>query len=100
MSHQPFPGVISRLFICVVVAGLMLFVYIDKQNGLTELRIAIPILAKQVKDLQQENIRLLYEIEHFESPAHLMELMRQPEFAHLKFSYVSDEVFLPRSAEK
>jgi hypothetical protein len=80
----------------MIAAGLTLFAYIEKQNELTELRLAIPTVAKEVKSLQQENIRLTYEIEHFESPIHLMELMRKPEFSHLKYPFLSDELFLPQ----
>ncbi|HEV8050879.1 MAG TPA: hypothetical protein VGP47_00175 [Parachlamydiaceae bacterium] len=86
---------VLRLFICILAAGLTLFGYIEKQNELTELRLAIPSLAKEVKSLQEENIRLTYEIEHFESPIHLMELMRKPEFSHLKYPFLIDEIFLP-----
>jgi hypothetical protein len=86
---------VLRLFICILAAGFTLFAYIEKQNELTELRLAIPLLAKEVKDLQEGNIRLTYEIEHFESPIHLMELMRKPEFSHLKYPLLSDIVFLP-----
>ena len=86
---------VLRIFACILAAGFTLFGYIEKQNELTELRLAIPSLAKEVKNLQEENIRLTYEIEHFESPIHLIELMRKPEFSHLKYPYLSDELFLP-----
>lgn len=85
-----------RFFACIITAGLTLFAYIEKQNEVTELRLAIPAIAKEVKNLQEENIRLTYEIEHFESPIHLMELMRKPEFSHLKYPFLSEEVFLPQ----
>lgn len=87
---------VLRIFLCILAAGLTLFAYIEKQNELTELRLAIPSLAKEVKSLQEENIRLTYEIEHFESPIHLMELMRKPEFSHLKYPFLPDEIFLPQ----
>jgi hypothetical protein len=89
--------IVLRILICIMAAGLTLFGYIEKQNELTELRLAIPSLAKEVKSIQEENIRLTYEIEHFESPIHLIELMRKPEFSHLKYPYLTDEVFLPQS---
>jgi hypothetical protein len=87
---------VIRLFICILAAGLTLFAYIEKQNGLTELRLAIPALAKEVKNLHEENKRLTYEIRHFESPIHLMELMRKPEFSHLKYPMLPEVVFLPQ----
>ncbi len=73
-----------RLLICIALACLTLSMVIDKQNEITELRLKIPLIAKEVKTLQDENTSLVYEIERFESPIHLMELSRNPEFGHLK----------------
>lgn len=87
-----------RLLICVVIAGVALYKHIDKSNELTELRLAIPSLQKSVNELIEENSRLQYEIHHFESPAHLFELARQPEFRHLKYPSANEvtTVSLPR----
>lgn len=87
-----------RFFVCIFTAGVALFAYIDKQNELTELRLAIPALAKDIKNIHEENIRLKYEIDSFESPIHLMELVRKPEFGHLKYPYLNDEIFLTKKA--
>ena len=84
-----------RCLLCIIAAGVTLFAYIEKQNELTELRLAIPQLAKEVALLREDNVRLKYEIERFESPLHLMELMRSPEFSHLKFPYIDQEIFIP-----
>lgn len=86
-----------RIFVCIFAAGLTLFGYIEKQNELTELRLVIPTLDREVKNLQEENTRLAFEIARFESPIHLMELMRKFEFSHLKYPFVSDEIFLPQA---
>ncbi|QLH37620.1 MAG: hypothetical protein HWD61_12150 [Parachlamydiaceae bacterium] len=88
-------GICLRLFICIMMAGFTLYGYIFKQNELTELRMAIPTLAKEVRNIQEENNRLKYEIDHFESPIHLMELLRMPEFSSLKYGYTQDVVILP-----
>lgn len=84
-----------RVFFCILLVGITLYAYIDKQNDLTELRLAIPALAKEVKSIQDENNRLQYEIDYFESPIHLMELLRKPEFGHLKYPYDPDVIVLP-----
>lgn len=84
-----------RVLACIVSAGLALYAYIDKTNELTELRLAIPMMSKAVKRLEEENIRLKYEIDRFESPIHLMELQRNPEFSHLKYPYLADQIILP-----
>ncbi len=81
-----------RLSICLIVFGACLYGHIEKQNQITSLRIQLPEVAKQLKILKQENTRLAYEIELFESPEHLMELARRNEFSHLKYPLVK-EVF-------
>jgi hypothetical protein len=83
------------MLICIVTAVITLWAYIDKQNDLTELRMAIPAVAKDLKAIQEENTRLRYEVEQFQNPVHLMELMRKPEFSHLKFPYLQDEIIMP-----
>lgn len=84
-----------RVAFCIFIAGMTLYFYIDKQNELTELRLAIPVLAKEVKGINEENIRLRYEIDRFESPIHLIELLRKPEFSHLHYPYVKEILILP-----
>ena len=86
---------IIRLFACLFAFSLCLYAYMDKQNELTEMRIALPVLNKKVKALQEENIRLQYEVDRFKSPAHLMELARHPEFGYLKYPLLKDVVMLP-----
>jgi hypothetical protein len=88
---------VIRLYVCIITAGLTLYAYIEKQNELTELRLAIPALAKEVKTLNEENTRLTYAIEQFESPILLMETMRKAEYSHLKYPYLNEEIFLPKS---
>lgn len=87
---------VIRIFICIAVAGITLLAYIERQNDLTGLRLAIPALAKEVKATQEDIIRLTYEIEHFNNPAHLTELAKKPDYSHLRFPYTNEEVFLTK----
>lgn len=73
-----------RIFVCIIVFGATLYAFIDKQNKITKLRMEIPVLASQLKAIEQENLRLKFEIDQFESPDHLLELSRRPEYRHLK----------------
>ena len=84
-----------RIFLCIFVAGVSLYFYVDQQNDMTELRLEIPDLLAELRAVQEENQRLEYEIDRFESPIHLMELLRQPEYSHLKHPYLTDVVQLP-----
>jgi len=96
-SISDFKANILRLFVCILITGISLYIYIYRQNELTELRLAIPSLAKEVRSIQEENHRLKYDIDQFESPIHLMELMRMPEFGNLKFAYNRDVIVLPNA---
>jgi hypothetical protein len=88
-------GLFIRLLICISFAGVALYKYIDKLNELTELRLSIPVLAREVKEIREKNLELQYAIDSFESPVHLMELARKPEFGHLKYPMINDIVLLP-----
>lgn len=90
----------AQILLCIFAAWLTLYFFIAKQNELTELRLAIPLLSKEAKALQEENRRLKYEIEQFESPVHLMELARKPEFSHLKYPKLDEIVILKEPDEK
>lgn len=84
-----------RILICILMAGITLYAHIEKNNELVELRLAIPLLKRDVKVAQEENIRLQYEIERFESPVHLMELSRKPEFSHLRYPRLNEVSLIP-----
>lgn len=70
--------------LCIFCAALFLYSYIDEQNELMRMRLNIPIMAKEIRELTENNTRLKYEIELFESPQHLLQLARESRFAHLK----------------
>ncbi len=88
-------GQFFRLLICISFAGFVLYKYIDKLNELTELRLSIPIVAKEVKEINEKNLELQYAIKRFENQQHLLELARQPEFGHLKYPAIDDVLLLP-----
>lgn len=92
-------GLFIRLMICISCVGFVLYKSIDNLNRLTELRLAIPVLAAEIKEIREKNLELLYRIEQFESPSHLMELAGKPEFGHLKYPPVDRVILLPEYKE-
>ncbi len=88
-------GLFLRLLTCIFFTGFFLYLYIHQLNELTELRLAIPSLQREVQEIHEKNLELQYAIDSFESPIHLMELARKPEFGHLKYSSQNDVIFLP-----
>ena len=77
-------GFLLRLFACIFILSAFLYSYVDKENQLTELRLEIPKLVRELRAIDEGNTKLQYEIEEFESPAHLMQLVGKAEFGHLK----------------
>ena len=88
-----------RFLSCTLILGIALYAYIQEQNQLTELRIRVPELTRKLTLLQDENTRLFCEIEKFESPINLMNLVKKPEFGHLKHPYTSDIITLELPSE-
>jgi cell division protein FtsB len=88
-----------RICLSIIAIGFTLFLCVEQQNRLTELRLQIPLLEKELRTIQKENQRLAYEIERFQSPIHLMELARKPEFGYLKHPLLSDVIILPYPKE-
>lgn len=76
---------ILQVTLCLIIAGLMLYRTIDNLNALTELRLAIPVIKREIAEIKEKNLQLQYAIDSFENPLHLMELARKPEYSHLKY---------------
>ncbi len=74
-----------QVLACIGLGGGLLYHYVDEQNKITRLRLAIPQLAKEIRDIQEQNTQLQYHIDRFESPENLMQLALRPEFGHLRY---------------
>ncbi|MFA6119355.1 MAG: hypothetical protein WCT85_02000 [Parachlamydiales bacterium] len=84
-----------KILICLFAFAMCLYSYIEKQNEVTSLKIEIPKVAKEIDNLKEEIKKMQYEVEVFENPAYLMQLIRQPEFSHLKHPFVEDVLNIP-----
>ncbi len=81
-----------KFLFCFVVISLYLHSYLEAHNEVTKLRMELPKLTKQLRNIEEENLRFRYEIESFESPDRLMALIRNQEFSH--FHYPQDQEIL------
>ena len=77
----------------------MLYSYLAKSNELTSLKVLIPSLENQLFAIEEENARLSFEIEQFESPSNLMRLAKQCEFSYLRHPY-DEEVLVISVAQE
>lgn len=90
-------GLLLRLGVCLSMLALYLYSYLDMQNQQTHLKIRLPEVEKEIKLIQEENRRLAYEIDQFESPANLIELAHHPEYAHLKHPLLKEILTVPEA---
>lgn len=88
-------GLLLGIALCLMFFGLCLYSYLDLQNAVTAKRIEIPQLSNSLKKIQEENVRLQFAIEAFESPDNLLKLAREKNFSHLKFPLVKEILTLP-----
>ncbi len=79
-----------RIFICISVFGISLFLYLDKLNDQNALKLQIPLIEKEIHELSQQNVELAFQLENFKNPQHLLELAQQPEYSHLKFPFMEE----------
>ncbi len=85
----------AKLALCIFALVMSLYLYIEKQNEVTKLKIELPQIAKEVRKLQEENQKYQYEIDLFENPNHLMELVRLSQFSYLKHPVVREVLSIP-----
>lgn len=92
-------GFIVQVVLSFIMLSACLFSYLEKQNELTELRIYVPKLVKEVKFIQEDNTRFRYQIQEFEGPEHLMLLASESQFSHLKYPLNKEILVLEDSSQ-
>jgi len=95
---QKLVGIFLRTFACIAFLGVCLYSYLDMQNEITQLKIYLPKVSAEVRRISEENTRLIYEIQAFESPENLMRLAADCEFANLKFPKFQEVITLSEAA--
>ncbi len=90
-------SLLIRIFICIFIFSLFLYLHIEKQNELTQVGIRLPELSKELQTIQDENARLRFEVNRFENPTNLIELVKKHEFSHLKHPLVKHIQMIPEA---
>jgi hypothetical protein len=68
---------------------------IQKQNIINYLSLQLPKVTKDLKELEEENMRLQFAIDCFESPEHLMQLVKHEEYTHLRYPSLKEVMVFP-----
>lgn len=88
-------GLMLRMLCCLAVFALYLYHIIQKQNAINYLSLQIPKITRDLRAIEEENVRLRFEIECFESPDQLMRLVRTQEYTHLRYPLLKEVFSLP-----
>ena len=76
-----------RLLICLLGIGLSLYMTVVSDNHLTQLRMQIPKMTQEVRELEETNEMLAFSLASALQPHHLFTLASSPSFSHLQPSY-------------
>lgn len=91
---------LARFALGSAFIGSALFYYLETQNELSTLKMAMPLLAKEIEEIGAHNQRLRFEVECFENPLHLMQLLDQPQFSHMRFPLETEVLAIaPKKSE-
>lgn len=86
-----------RLILCFIVSCSLLYCYVNKQNDLMKLRLKIPSLWAEYRQLEQENVALGFLIDKLESPEHLMQIAELPDYAYLHYPTDKEICMVPKN---
>lgn len=89
-------GVIVRVLFCMGTLLCGAFFAIHKENQITQLRLKIPQLKKEVTLLSEQNTQLAFEKEMFERPENLLKCVSSQEYASLSHPSMQHVVVLPK----
>jgi hypothetical protein len=84
-----------KIIASITLASATIYMHIQKQNQLTSLRMKIPLLIKELKEIQEENRLLRYAIAADTNPGRLQQVLRTPDYSHLKYARENQLLILP-----
>ncbi len=84
--------ILVQILCCLTVFTFYLYHIIQKQNQINYLSLNLPKIVKELKTLEEENMRLRFQVNSFQSPDHLMQLVKEEQYTHLKMPLLK-EVF-------
>ncbi len=87
-------GLFIRVMICILAVACLQYKYLQHQSSLLKLRLEIPKISALVRQMDEENARLQYEIHRFEEPSRLMQIAKNPQYSHLQHPRLSQIVTL------
>ncbi len=90
-----YKNLLYRLGMCLSVLSFCVYSYQNKQNSLTHLKICLPQLETEIKEIRKEICQLQYDLDREMNPTKLIELTHRPEFSHLKHPLMREILTIP-----
>ena len=76
-------GPLGKILICVISFSVALCAYLNARNDVTCLMIELPRISHELSLIEEKNTILKFEVEKFENPSYLLNLLNTCEYAHL-----------------
>jgi len=93
-------GLLAKILICVVSFSAALCAYLDARNNVTQLMIELPKLSKELTLTREQNTILQYNVEKFENPSYLLNLLKETKYANLMHVSEVDRIAVKAKEDK
>lgn len=92
-------GLLIRVWICLLILGVTLYAFVERQNHLRKIQVEIPKLKKEYAALKENNGKLQYELQKSLDPKRLQELLQKAPYGHLKFPSKNEILYIEKRRE-
>lgn len=83
-------ALLVKLIICFAAFSFYLYSVLERQNYLNYLSYKLPLVEKELKTLEEDNVKLSYQIEEFSDPNNLLQLIKENTYSHLRYPVQQD----------
>lgn len=83
-------ALLLKLIICFSAFSFYLYSIVQRQNYLNSLSYKLPKLEKELKTLEEDNLKLSYQLETFSDPNNLLQLVKTNTYSHLRYPILED----------
>lgn len=74
-----------RFISIVSLFALLLFIYIKEHHEILTLRMHIPLMEKEIREIKEDNLQMEFTLREFLNSHHLIQLARDPTYSHLVY---------------
>lgn len=93
-------GPLGKILICVISFSVALCAYLNARNDVTKLMIQLPKLSTDLSLVEEQTTILKYEIEKFENPSYLLNLLKRSEYASLGMGKDTETIAISKEVDK